>query len=78
MRSPQLMNFGDEIHTYQFKTRPFPLKILHIDYEDDGSPKSNTADIGVCTLLESNYATIRDEYSTFKTEYLYNESREYV
>ena len=36
----------------------------------------NTADIGVCTLLESNYATIRDEYSSFKTEYLYNESRE--
>ena len=36
----------------------------------------NTADIGVCALLESNYATIRDEYSLFKTEYLYNESRE--
>lgn len=36
----------------------------------------NTANISVCTLLESNYATIRDEYSSFKTEYLYNESRE--
>ena len=36
VRSQQLTNFGNEVHTYQFKTRPFPLKILHIDYEDDG------------------------------------------
>ena len=36
----------------------------------------NTEDIRVCSLLESNYAAIRDEYSVFKTEYLYNESRE--
>ena len=34
--SPQLTNFGNEVHTYQFQTRTFPLKILHIDYEDDG------------------------------------------
>jgi len=36
----------------------------------------NTADIKVCKLLENNYTTIRDEYNTFKTSYLYNESRE--
>ena len=36
----------------------------------------NTADIGVCSLLESNYATIRDEYSLFKTNYLYNSDRD--
>tara|TARA_B100000212_G_C27356153_1_gene525989 strand:- start:93 stop:704 length:612 start_codon:yes stop_codon:yes gene_type:complete len=30
--SPQNTNFGNDIHSYQFKTRPFPLKILHIDY----------------------------------------------
>ena len=36
----------------------------------------NTSDIGVCTILENNYPVIRDEYSTFKTKYLYNESRE--
>jgi hypothetical protein len=36
VESPQLTNFGNEVHTYQFQTRPFPLKILHIDYEDDG------------------------------------------
>ena len=36
VQSPQMTNFGNEIHTYQFVTRPFPLKILHIDYEDDG------------------------------------------
>ena len=33
--SPQNTNFGNDIHSYQFKTRPFPLKILHIDYEDE-------------------------------------------
>ena len=33
INSPQLTNFGNEEHTYQFSTRPFPLKILHIDYE---------------------------------------------
>tara|TARA_B100001113_G_scaffold167903_1_gene137401 strand:+ start:408 stop:1022 length:615 start_codon:yes stop_codon:yes gene_type:complete len=31
---PQLTNFGNEIHSYKFETRPTPLKILHIDYED--------------------------------------------
>ena len=34
INSPQQTNFGNDIHTYQFKTRPFPLKILHIDYEN--------------------------------------------
>ena len=33
INSPQSTNFGNEEHTYQFSTRPFPLKILHIDYE---------------------------------------------
>ncbi len=33
INSPQQTNFGNDIHSYQFKTRPFPLKILHIDYE---------------------------------------------
>ena len=33
INSPQLTNFGNEEHTYQFSTRSFPLKILHIDYE---------------------------------------------
>ena len=32
--SPQQTNFGNDIHTYQFKTRDLPLKILHIDYEN--------------------------------------------
>ena len=32
INSPQNTNFGNDIHSYQFKTRPFPLKILHIDY----------------------------------------------
>ena len=36
VQSPQLTNFGNEIHTYEFKERPFPLKILHIDHEDEG------------------------------------------
>ena len=31
INSPQLTNFGNDTHSYQFKTRPFPLKILHID-----------------------------------------------
>ena len=35
INSPQNTNFGNDIHSYQFKTRPFPLKILHIDYEDE-------------------------------------------
>jgi len=35
INSPQHTNFGNDIHSYQFKTRPFPLKILHIDYEDE-------------------------------------------
>ena len=34
INSPQLTNFGNDTHSYQFKTRPFPLKILHIDYEN--------------------------------------------
>ena len=34
IKSPQQTNFGNDIHTYQFKTRDFPLKILHIDYEN--------------------------------------------
>tara|TARA_B100000609_G_C17059018_1_gene353036 strand:+ start:103 stop:495 length:393 start_codon:yes stop_codon:yes gene_type:complete len=34
INSPQQTNFGNDIHTYQFKTRSFPLKILHIDYEN--------------------------------------------
>ena len=34
IQSPQLTNFGNEVHTYQFTTRSFPLKILHIDYEN--------------------------------------------
>ena len=36
VQSPQLTNFGNEIHTYEFEERPFPLKILHIDHEDEG------------------------------------------
>ena len=36
VQSPQLTNFGNEIHTYEFNERPFPLKILHIDHEDEG------------------------------------------
>ena len=35
INSPQTTNFGNDTHSYQFKTRPFPLKILHIDYEDE-------------------------------------------
>ena len=31
---PQQTNFGNEEHSYRFNTRPTPLKILHIDYED--------------------------------------------
>ena len=34
INSPQQTNFGNDIHTYQFKTRDLPLKILHIDYEN--------------------------------------------
>ena len=34
INSPQQTNFGNDVHTYQFKTRDFPLKILHIDYEN--------------------------------------------
>ena len=33
IKSPQHTNFGIDTHSYQFKTRKFPLKILHIDYE---------------------------------------------
>ena len=32
INSPQQTNFGNDIHTYQFKTRDFPFKILHIDH----------------------------------------------
>ena len=35
INSPQYTNFGNDTHSYQFKTRPFPLKILHIDYKDE-------------------------------------------
>tara|TARA_B100000508_G_scaffold99677_1_gene78304 strand:+ start:821 stop:1435 length:615 start_codon:yes stop_codon:yes gene_type:complete len=35
INSPQNTNFGNDTHSYQFKTRTFPLKILHIDYEDE-------------------------------------------
>ena len=35
IQSSQLTNFGNEEHTYQFNTRPFPFKILHIDYENE-------------------------------------------
>ena len=31
---PQQTNFGNDLHSYKFKTRTFPLKILHIDYEN--------------------------------------------
>ena len=34
IKSPQHTNFGIDTHSYQFKTRKFPLKILHIDYEN--------------------------------------------
>ena len=34
IQSPQFTDFGNEIHSYKFETRPKPLKILHIDYED--------------------------------------------
>ena len=36
----------------------------------------NIEDIAICSLLESNYPVIRDEYNIFKKEYLYNKSRE--
>ena len=35
IQSPQFTNFGNELHTYEFEERPFPLKILHIDHEDE-------------------------------------------
>ena len=35
INSPQNTNFGNDTHSYQFKTRHIPLKILHIDYEDE-------------------------------------------
>ena len=35
INSPQYTNFGNDTHSYQFKTRLFPLKILHIDYKDE-------------------------------------------
>ena len=34
IKSPQQTNFANDIHSYQFNTRDFPLKILHIDYEN--------------------------------------------
>lgn len=36
----------------------------------------NIEDIAICSLLESNYPVVRDEYNIFKKEYLYNKSRE--
>ena len=35
IQSPQFTNFGNELHTYEFEERLFPLKILHIDHEDE-------------------------------------------
>jgi len=36
----------------------------------------NTEDIGACKLLNDNYNIIRDEYESFKTNYLYNSDRD--